>query len=73
MADGKTYQKTVANTETMIAEWIETTRSLDRSIPEPRGQAHVCLACDICGRTLAAEHNARYGCGEPWGAVGLAV
>ena len=38
MADGKTYQEAVANAETVIAEWIETARSLDRSIPEPKGR-----------------------------------
>ena len=37
MADGKTYQEAVANAETVIAEWIETAWSLDRSIPEPKG------------------------------------
>lgn len=38
MADGKTYQEAVANAETVIAEWIETARSLNRSIPEPKGR-----------------------------------
>lgn len=38
MADGKTCQEAVANAETVIAEWIETARSLDRSNPEPRGR-----------------------------------
>ena len=38
MADGKTYQEAVANAEAVIAEWIETARSLNRSIPEPNGR-----------------------------------
>lgn len=38
MADGRTYQEAVANAEIMIAEWIETARSLNRSIPEPKGR-----------------------------------
>ena len=38
MADGATYQEAVANAETVIAEWIETAKSLDRPIPVPRGR-----------------------------------
>ena len=38
MADGKTYQEAVANAETVIREWIETARDLDRPIPVPRGR-----------------------------------
>ena len=38
MADGKTYQEAVANAETIIQEWIETAKSMGRSIPEPRGR-----------------------------------
>ncbi|MDQ3773204.1 MAG: type II toxin-antitoxin system HicB family antitoxin [Pseudomonadota bacterium] len=38
MADGKTYQETVANAETVFGEWIETARDLDRPIPVPRGR-----------------------------------
>ena len=38
MADGATYEKAVANARTVIAEWIETARSLGRTIPEPRGK-----------------------------------
>jgi len=38
MADGKTYQEAVANAETVIGEWIETARDLDRPIPVPRGR-----------------------------------
>jgi predicted RNase H-like HicB family nuclease len=38
MADGKTYAEAVANAETIIAEWLETARSLGRAIPVPRGR-----------------------------------
>lgn len=38
MADGATYEEAVANAQVVIAEWIETARSLGRSIPEPRGK-----------------------------------
>lgn len=38
MADGKTYQEAVANAETIIEEWLETARDLDRPIPVPRGR-----------------------------------
>ena len=38
MADGATYEKAVANAQAVIAEWIETARSLNRPIPEPRGK-----------------------------------
>jgi predicted RNase H-like HicB family nuclease len=38
MADGGTYEEAVANAQVVIAEWIETARSLDRPIPEPRGK-----------------------------------
>ena len=37
MADGETYQEAVQNAEVVIQEWIATTQSLGRSIPEPRG------------------------------------
>lgn len=37
-ADGKTHREALANVETVIAEWIETARSLDRPIPEPKGR-----------------------------------
>ena len=43
MADGKTYQETVANTETVIEEWLEAAKELGRPIPAPRGPANVCL------------------------------
>ena len=38
MADGATYQEAVANAQTVIAEWIETARSLNRPVPKPRGK-----------------------------------
>ena len=38
MADGATYEEAVANAQTVIAEWIETSISLNRSIPEPKGK-----------------------------------
>ena len=37
-ADGKTYQEALANVETVIQEWIETAKDLDRSIPQPKGR-----------------------------------
>ncbi|MBC8205632.1 MAG: type II toxin-antitoxin system HicB family antitoxin [Kiritimatiellales bacterium] len=38
MADGSTPQKAVGNAEKIIAEWIETAKSLGRPIPEPQGR-----------------------------------
>ena len=35
-ADGPTRQAALAQAETVIAEWIETARSLGRPIPTPR-------------------------------------
>jgi predicted RNase H-like HicB family nuclease len=35
-ADGATYQKAVANVETVIQEWIETAKELGRSVPAAR-------------------------------------
>jgi predicted RNase H-like HicB family nuclease len=37
-ADGKTYAEALANVEIIIAEWIETAKSLGRTIPTPRGR-----------------------------------
>lgn len=38
MADGKTYQETLANVERVIQEWIETAKELGRPVPEPKGR-----------------------------------
>ena len=37
-ADGTTYQEALSHVEVVIQEWIETARSLNRPIPEPRGR-----------------------------------
>ena len=37
-ADGETYQKALANVETVITEWIETARIIGREIPQPKGK-----------------------------------
>jgi predicted RNase H-like HicB family nuclease len=37
-ADGKTYAEALANVEIIIAEWLETAKSLGRTIPAPRGR-----------------------------------
>ncbi len=38
MADGETHSKALQNVEVIISEWIETAKSLGRTIPEPRGR-----------------------------------
>ena len=38
MADGKTYHEALDNVQVIIAEWLETARSLGREIPEPKGK-----------------------------------
>ncbi|MCP4630963.1 MAG: type II toxin-antitoxin system HicB family antitoxin [bacterium] len=38
MADGLTYQETISNAETIIAEWIETAKEINRPIPKPKGR-----------------------------------
>jgi predicted RNase H-like HicB family nuclease len=38
MADGNSYEEAVANAQIVIGEWIETAKSLNRPIPEPRGK-----------------------------------
>lgn len=38
MADGDTYHQALANAEVVVNEWIETARSLGRSIPQPKGR-----------------------------------
>lgn len=35
MADGKTPEEAVKNTEIVISEWIETAKELKREIPKP--------------------------------------
>ena len=37
-ADGASYAEALANVETVIAEWIETARSMGRPVPAPRGR-----------------------------------
>ena len=37
-ADGSTYQEALANAEVVIQEWIETAKSLGRTVPEPKGR-----------------------------------
>lgn len=37
-ADGKTHSEALSNVEVIIAEWIETAKSVGREIPEPRGR-----------------------------------
>jgi predicted RNase H-like HicB family nuclease len=38
MADGATYEEAIANAQAVVAEWVETARSLGRPVPEPRGK-----------------------------------
>lgn len=38
MADGTSYAEALHNAEIIIAEWIETAKSLNRNIPEPKGK-----------------------------------
>jgi len=38
MADGETYQDTLANVEIVINEWIEAAKEIGSEIPEPRGR-----------------------------------
>lgn len=38
MADGKTHEEALANAQTVMAEWIETAKSLKRPIPKPKGK-----------------------------------
>ncbi len=38
MADGPTYQAAIGNAQIVIAQWIETARSLGREIPTPKGR-----------------------------------
>ncbi len=38
MADGQSYQEALTNVSSIIEDWIETAKSLGRSIPEPKGK-----------------------------------
>ena len=38
MADGATYEKALKNAEKIIAEWIETAKSVGKEIPVPKGK-----------------------------------
>jgi len=38
MADGKTYAAALKNVGLVIEEWIETSKSLNRPIPVPKGR-----------------------------------
>jgi len=38
MADGDTPRKALTNVEKVIDEWIQTAKSLGRTIPQPRGR-----------------------------------
>ena len=38
MADGGTYEESLANVKTVMDEWIETARDLGREIPQPKGR-----------------------------------
>jgi predicted RNase H-like HicB family nuclease len=38
MADGKTYEEALKNTQKIIEEWIETAKELGREIPKPKGR-----------------------------------
>jgi predicted RNase H-like HicB family nuclease len=39
MADGQTYVEAVQNAEIAIGEWIETARSIGRSVPATLGKS----------------------------------
>jgi predicted RNase H-like HicB family nuclease len=38
MADGVSYNDAVNNVQVIMAEWIETAKTLGRLIPEPKGK-----------------------------------
>lgn len=38
MTDSKTYQDALNSVKAIIAEWIETAKELNRTIPEPKGR-----------------------------------
>ena len=38
LADGETYIQAIENVQEIIDEWIETAKTLNRTIPEPKGK-----------------------------------
>ena len=38
MADGATYEEAVANAQVVVQEWLDTAKSLGRTIPVPKGK-----------------------------------
>jgi len=38
MADGESYNEVLQNIQTVIDQWVETARSLNRPIPLPKGK-----------------------------------
>ncbi|MGK7393407.1 MAG: type II toxin-antitoxin system HicB family antitoxin [Candidatus Cyclobacteriaceae bacterium M3_2C_046] len=38
MADGANYNEALTNVQQVMEEWIDTAKSLDRQIPEPKGR-----------------------------------
>ncbi len=38
MADGASYNEAIDNAQTVMSEWIETAKSLGRTIPQPKGK-----------------------------------
>ena len=38
MADGPTYHEALENVQIVIQEWIDTAKSLNRAVPEPKGK-----------------------------------
>ena len=38
MADGKSYTDAINNVQGIMTEWIDTAKSLGRTIPEPKGK-----------------------------------
>lgn len=36
-ADGQSYDEALANVKTVMDEWLETAKELNRPIPEPKG------------------------------------
>ncbi len=37
-SDGKTYQEAISNVQVIIDEWVETAKSIGRTIPTPEGK-----------------------------------